>query len=149
MTVDLVSFLPVPQMIGVSLSIDEDPEAPAIPTIATRYDSDEIGTGMSLESFQVITGVFVTIGPSDCGDPDRSDVTMTAIHDCSAPGCPTFTGKLRFTLSNEALEPFRMQFETLRSFLWVCSTPTYEGRIVVSKPTSRVVTCTISERTLQ
>jgi hypothetical protein len=90
--------------------------------------------------------VKLEVGPSDCGDETRTDITMTIIHDCAMEPCPTFTGKVRFTVRSDYLEPFLMQLEARNSFQWLCSTPTFEGRIVVSRSTSRVANRTLVER---
>jgi hypothetical protein len=148
MLFDPRTFLPLPEIAGVCLTTGPEPDPIPVATIVTKYETGKEETWMSPEAFDIVTGVSLSIDLSEEGDPTKSEITMTVIHDCSAQGCPTFTKKVRFTIKNEIFQEFKDSYERDRSFLWICSTPIFTGRIVVSKPTSRVVSCVIEDRLL-
>lgn len=142
-----MQLLPLPQFCSLSLTKAVDGGAVLVPTLTTRFDHLDEDVAMAYESFEVITGLQAQM--SECEErPGYITCTVTAVHDCDADACPSLFGRIAFDIPKAGVGEVLTQFDTQKSFLWICSTPLFEGYAYVSKPSSRIASKNVVMRDL-
>jgi hypothetical protein len=142
-------ILPMPDHVSVGvMELDPDAEnTPRVPSILTKYVSADPEKVILLEAFLVATSIELTL-VQNAQDSSKTIVLFTVSHTCGEEECPYLCSKIEFTVKNEPLTEFFQKLGDMPSFMWLCSTPTFEGRTVVHRPTTRIVSRRVEERLL-
>jgi len=142
---DLIS-LPKLCTLTFTKSPDDKDDAPPIPTLTTRFENlADPGDEPPLELFEVITGAKIEITPTTDRIGYRT-IVFTVVHDCPEDECPHLWSRVLFDYPEEAIRALELSLNTMKSFLWVCSTSEYFGKAVVSQKSHLIVTKTVEYR---